>query len=66
MLKIISFLLYFLCCTFNNVIEFPQAKGISVKDFLRKQENEVYASEAFGDVPNSMGPQQFNPASGKV
>jgi len=47
-------------------LNFKQAKGISVKDFLRRQENEVYATEVFGDVTNSLNPQQFNPVSGKV
>ena len=41
-----------------------QAKGISVKDFLKRQQHEIYAAEAYGDLTNQLGHHQFKSAPG--
>ena len=45
-------------------MNFKQAKGISVKDFLRRQQHEIYGEDAYGDFNNQLGNQQFKPTPG--
>ena len=47
-------------------MNFKQAKGISVKDFLKRQHQEVYAAEAYGDFNNQLGHQPFKPTAGII
>ena len=47
-------------------MNFKQAKGISVKDFLRRQQHEICGEDAYGDLNNQLGNQQFKPIPGMI
>ena len=50
----------------KSSLNFKQAKGISVKDFLKRQQHEIYAAEAYGDFNNQLGHQPLKAPPGKM
>ena len=49
-----------------NKLNVKQAKGISVADFLKRQQHEILAQEAYGDFNNHLGHRSFNSTPGSM
>ena len=49
-----------------NILNITQAKGISVADFLKRQQHEILAQEAYGDFNHQLGHRPFNSTPGSM
>ena len=43
-----------------------QAKGINVEEFLKRQQHEILAQEAYGNVNHQLGHRQFLTTPGSM
>ena len=43
-----------------------QAKGINVEEFLKRQQHEILAQEAYGNVNHQLGHRKFLTAPGSM